>query len=271
MSTIPAPSPPRRRIRRNAPDRYLSADGLYARLAYLQDFIRHAQHHFPAPPPSDFTDPIPNFLLVGAEHGPITAVELDMRGGHQMVGISIHGRNLRWLHPLDYVAVSLVTAYGVPLTLQKTGGGFDYPRFRAFMPAAKGRNIYLLRALADAPPWLVASHLEPIADLNEAASRVDHHYLGRDAIRLRSVREVREEGKESRVPRLGRQALIDAAAHYYGLHADKAEFHPASEVYRMMVEAAFTLADWRHGRADGKPVAATAFDRIAGVSLPTAA
>lgn len=235
--------------------KFLHPDALWASLHFLRSASLFA-HKFPDAPGEEYPDPPLAMLLDHAEHGSTTSVLLNHVNGSPMVGVSLFGRNYRWLHPLDYVAVRLCTGAGLPLTLQSGRGGFDYPRFRAAMPGVKeGWNIYLMRVLTDAKSWQTVTHLTHLSDLGSIRSgaNLDHHYLGRDALGLKSVEEVWAEDKKSHVPKLGRAHLIKAALHYFDTNSAKAGFTIGREEYARAIHVAFALADWRHGRADGKP------------------
>lgn len=204
----------------------------------------------------------PAGLLTDPLHGNITGLCLDTRNGQTMVGVSIQDRHYRWLHPLDFAAIRLGMAFGIPLTIQASTDQepqrHDYPRFRVaasvrpapdFLGArAQGWNVYLLRVLTDAPEGHTASHVANLRLLNAAGgANLDHHYLGRDAIRTRPVEEVRQEGKKARSPRLGRKAFNEAALHYFGVNAARTSYPITRDQYALALETAWRLADWRHG------------------------
>lgn len=261
-----------------APSKFLHPDALTGTVRFLKlyaDLVAISKH--PANLP---VDPAPTDLLHRPEHGSITGVVVERLNGHTMLGISLLGENPRFLHPLDFAAVRLAMAFGLPLTLQKTGNGLAYPRFRvasSIRPAQdfegvrpQGWNVYLLRVLADAGPWQTVRHLDPLAELGaDTGPALDHHYLGRDALRLGSVREVWEAGKKARVPKLGRDALRTAALHYYDLNAGKAGLGISRDLYASVLDLAWDLADWRHGRVGVRPNLAD--DLLSAATVPTAA
>lgn len=199
----------------------------------------------------------PRCLLTDPHHGNITGLCLDTRNGQTMVGVSIQDRHYRWLHPLDFAAIRLGMAFGIPLTIQASTDQepqrHDYPRFRVassvrpapdFLGArAQGWNVYLLRVLTDAPEGHTASYVANLRLLNAAGgANLDHHYLGRDAIRTRPVEEAREEGKKTRSPRLGRKAFNEAALHYFDLNAARTGYPITRDQYALAIETAWRLA-----------------------------
>lgn len=207
--------------------KYLSANGYHA----VATFIRQSAD------PAQYPEPDATLLLVEPLHGPITHVELDTVEGELQVGVSMHGRTLRYLDPIDFAAITLGTALGMGLSCNDTGQGLTYPKFRVVEP--KNRAVHLLRVLMDAQPWEVAEQRP------DDGPRPDYHHLSRKGLSKRSVRRVWEEGKPSRVPRVGRKEFLGAVEWYWHRNQLKAGIGVSLEDHLGLVRTALEIGDRR--------------------------
>ncbi|MDP3342292.1 hypothetical protein [Frigidibacter sp.] len=207
--------------------KYLTPAGYEAVAAYIRQ----------AADPEHYPEPDAKLLLVAPAHGPITHVELATREGQLQVGVSIHGRNLRYLDPLAFCAITLGTAFGMGLSCNDTGQGLTYPKFRVAEP--KNRAIHVLRILTDAQPWEVAKQ-HPAQ-----GPRPDYHNLSRRGLSKHSVREFWREDKPSRVPRVGRKEFYEAVEWYWLRNHLKAGLPVSLPDHLSLVRTALEIEDKR--------------------------
>jgi hypothetical protein len=205
--------------------KFLSKAGYEAVATYIRQ----------ATDPKRTTPPDPQLLLIEPTHGPITGVELATVEGELQVAVSIHGRNPRFLDPLDFCAVQLGTAFGMGLSCNDTGQGLTYPKFRVAEP--KNRAIHLLRVLTDAQPWEVAEQRPAVGP------RPDYHHLSRKGLSKRSVRSVWKEGKRSRVPRVARQEFYAAVEWYWRRNHLAADIGVTLSDHLNLIRAALEAGD----------------------------
>lgn len=215
-----------------------------------REFIRQCKAH--SRDPGSNPKPDHSLRLVDPTHGPITSVRLDCdpQDGEPVTAISYHGRNDRFLDPTDEVAIEVGLAFGGGLSVQDTGSGLGYPRLRVADP--KGRIVYVTRVLLDAPPWAVAKQQ------GHDGARRDYHWLRRCDLSPVSVRAVWDEGKQSRVPWLGRAAFFAAAALYFSENHVKAGIGGPLEDHLALIADALAVGDERHAaylRAASRDVA----------------
>jgi hypothetical protein len=206
--------------------KYLKPDGYGAVASYIR---QAADRHRDLRPDE-------NLLLIQPLHGPITHVELATVEGRLQVAVSIHGRNPRYLDPLDFCAITLGTAFGMGLSCNDTGQGLTYPKFRVADP--KNRAIHVLRIITDAQPWEVAKQ-HPVE-----GPRPDYHHLSRRGLSKQSVREAAWKlGKPSRVPRLGRNEFYEAVEWYWQRNHLKAGIPVSLPDHLGLIRTALELGD----------------------------
>lgn len=209
--------------------RYLSPAGYDALGEYIGQAIDPERH----------PEPDAGLLLVEPNAGPITHVELvTLPDGRLQVAVSIHGRNPRYLDPLDYAAIRRSTAFGMGLSCNDTRGrgeGLTYPKFRVAEP--KNRAIHVLRILTDAQPWEVAKQ-HPTE-----GPRPDYHHLSRRGLSKHSVRKFWREDKPSRVPRVGRKELYAAIEWYWQCNHLKTGIAVSLSDHLRLIRAALEAGD----------------------------
>jgi hypothetical protein len=158
-----------------------------------------------------------------------------------VVAVSYHGRNPRLLDLTDDLAVDLALACGIGMSVNDTRRrpfGLAYARFR--LPKPLGGALALIRALANAGPWQVVKQIGP------DGSRHDYHSLRRRDLSTKSVRSVWEEGKKSRVPKRGRQHLLEAAALCWIKNHERAGLTGSLEDHLADIRSALAIGDERH-------------------------